>query len=81
MIDFNPDEALQDNLKAWTDRISAAVHLLYQWNVLHYTGHFLDCDPHVKGRIDGVNIKTEEILKSFGYIIHSTATTSPTKGD
>lgn len=60
---------LRDNLKAWNDKISNAIHLLYQWHVLHYTGHFIDCDHRVKETIDGVNEKTKEALKSFGYEI------------
>lgn len=76
------DGRMQEHLDAWTSKISNAVHLLYQWHVLHYTGHFIECAHHVKETIDGVNIKTEEVLKSFGYKIHeSSAPVSSTETD
>lgn len=73
MSDFDPNISLQENLDAWTTKISKAVHLLHMWNVLHYTGHFTDAHPEMKERIDSVNEKTELILQSFGYDIHYTA--------
>lgn len=56
-------------LAEWSAKIGATVSVLQEWDILYYSGHFIDADPEMKERIDATHERTVEVLKKWGWVI------------
>lgn len=56
-------------LPDFTAKIGRTVAALTDWEVLHYTGHFIDADPEMRQRIDAAEARTRNILKEWNVSI------------